>query len=300
MEERTLANNERSRTVTVLDAQINALYVEGYPRWESLPEKTNCSAKPTVNISTLLLTADEGFVQDADPAVIDKTTGQETFPRPPHALPRHRPRPRQIRRPPHLATSSPPNFSPLQQTSSSIGSKPKGGGLCFIAGDQFNPEHYRQTPLEVLLPVTPDEIDPRARLMPPADNSPFGILLTPAGKETNLFRFFDDPDESWKQVANLPDMYWFKPVQGLKPGAIVLAMNPKRTTGGTPAPLLVMRQYGAGPVLFSGLLRHLAAGAATPASLSSKATGCNSAASSTPTKPSANPSVSTSPPKPPR
>ena len=46
-------------------------------------------------------------------------------------------------------------------------------------------------------------------------------------------------------------MYWFKPVQGLKPGAIVLAMNPNRSQAGSPAPLLVMRRYGEGQVLFS-------------------------------------------------
>ena len=46
------------------------------------------------------------------------------------------------------------------------------GGLCFIAGASYNPETYRQTPLEVLLPVTPDEIDPRARIVPPSLQAP--------------------------------------------------------------------------------------------------------------------------------
>jgi hypothetical protein len=84
-----------------------------------------------------------------------------------------------------------------------------------------------------------------------SNNSAFTPVVTAAGKETNLFRFFDDPETSWKQLSDLPKMYWFKPVQGLKPGAIVLAVHPERTLAGNPAPLLVMRQYGAGPVLFS-------------------------------------------------
>ena len=237
------------RTVKVLDAQINVLYVEGYPRWEFRYLKNELIREPTVNVSTLLLTADEGFVQDADPPVHDKN-GVETFPGPLN----HFPDTAQDLAKYHvliIGDVEPTYFSPMQQNLILDWVKTKGGGVCFIAGNQFNPEWYRQTPLEVLLPVTPDEIDPRARVMPPSDNTPFTLQLTPAGKETNLFRFFDDPEESWKQVDNLAPMYWFKPVLGLKPGAIVLASNPNRSTAGTPAPLLVQRQYGAGPVLFS-------------------------------------------------
>lgn len=255
MEERTLANNEKSRTVTVLDAQINALYVEGYPRWEYRYLKNELIREPTVNVSTLLLTADEGYAQDSDPAVHDPTTGEEIFPGPLQHFPDT---PQDLNKYDVLIIGDvePTYFSPHQQSLIIDWVKTRGGGLCWVAGSNFNPETYRETPLEVLLPVLPDEIDPRARIMPPPDNMPFGITLTPAGKETNLFRFFDDPEESWKQVTNLPDLFWYKPVQGLKPGAIVLAANGKRAAGGGVAggaPLLVMRQYGAGPVVFAAI-----------------------------------------------
>jgi hypothetical protein len=254
-EERTLENNEVTRTVKVLDAQINVLYVEGYPRWEYRYLTNELIREPTVNVSTLLLTADEGFKQDSDPPVYDKD-GKEKFPG-------------AINHFPDTAADlalydvlligdvEPTYFSPLQQSLIVDWVKTKGGGVCFIAGNRSNPELYRGTPLEALLPVTPDEVDPRARIMPASDNTPYEPMLTAAGKETNLFRFFDEPEESWKQVANLPAMYWYKPVQGLKPGSIVLAMNPKRVVSGIGggagggAPLLVTRQFGAGPVLFS-------------------------------------------------
>ena len=51
-EERTLDNNEKSRTVLVLDAQINVLYVDGYPRWEYRYLKNELIREPTVNVST--------------------------------------------------------------------------------------------------------------------------------------------------------------------------------------------------------------------------------------------------------
>jgi len=189
-------------------------------------------------------------VQDADPAAFDKTTNEETFPGPLNHFPDT---PEDLNKYDVLLIGDvdPTYFSPAQQKLILDWVRTKRGGLGFIAGKEYNPESYRETPLEVLLPIVPDEIDPRARVMAPSDNTPFKPLLTPAGRDTNLFRFFDDPDESWKQVENLEDMYWFKPVQGLKPGAIVLAMNPNRSQAGSPAPLLVMRRYGEGQVLFS-------------------------------------------------
>ncbi len=249
-EERTLDNNEKARTVNVLDAQINVLYVEGYPRWEFRYLKNELIREPTVNVSTLLLSGDEGWQQDADPAVHDKTTGEELFPGPLSHFPDTA---QDLAKYDVLFIGDvdPTFFSPTQQKLIIDWVKTKGGGLCWIAGNLYNPEAYRETALEVLLPIIPDELDPRARILPPSDNTPFLLNLTGAGKETNLFRFFDDPEESWKQVGNLPEMYWYKPVQGLKPGAIVLADNPKRSVNGSPAPLLVQRQFGAGPVLFS-------------------------------------------------
>ena len=48
-----------------------------------------------------------------------------------------------------------------------------------------------ETPLDVLLPIAPDEMDPRARVMMASNNAAFNPVVTPAGKETNLFRFFE-------------------------------------------------------------------------------------------------------------
>jgi hypothetical protein len=250
LEERTMDNNEKARTVMVLDAQINVLYVEGYPRWEYRYLKNELIREPTVNVSTLLLSGDDGWVQDADPAVNDKVTGEEIFP---GALNRFPDNAQDLGKYDVLLIGDvePTYFSPTQQKLIVDWVKTKGGGIGWVAGNLYNPESYRESALEVLLPVIADEMDPRARILPPSDNTGYGLGLTAAGKETNIFRFFDDPEDSWKQVSNLPDMYWYKPVQGLKPGAIVLANNPKRSVNGTPAPLLVQRQFGAGPVLFS-------------------------------------------------
>lgn len=248
-EELTLNNNSGTGNVTVLDAQINVLYVEGFPRWEFRYLKNELMREPTVNVSTLLVSADVGFTQDADPPVRDKQTGEEIFP---GALRQFPESAQDLNKYDVLLLGDveATYFSPTQQRLIVDWVRTRGGGLAWLSGANFNPEHYRETAMEILLPIIPDEIDPRARLMAPSDNTPYTLALTPAGRDTNLFRFFADPELSWKQLGDLPEMYWYKPVQGLKPGAIVLATHPKRSQGGNPAPLLVMRQFGAGPVLF--------------------------------------------------
>ncbi len=273
-EERTLRDNERGGTVTVLDTQINVLYVEGYPRWEYRYLKSELIREPTVNLSTLLATADEAFTQDADPPAFDKTTSEEIFP---GALAHFPDNAKDLAKYDVLLIGDvePMYFSPTQQKLIVEWVKTGGGGVGFISGPSYNPETYRESALEVLLPVTPDEIDPRARILQSTDTLAYKVLPSTAGGGTNLYRFFDEPDENLVEMIKMPDMFWFKRVRGLKPGAIVLAMRYR--TDADPlrqimtqlasisvvkellsksdpkdlVPMLVMRQYGAGPVIFS-------------------------------------------------
>jgi uncharacterized membrane protein len=248
-EELTKSNNDASAITHVLDAQINALYVDGYPRWEFRYLKNELIREKTVNVSSLLLSADDDFSQDADPAI--EKDGRLIFPGP-------------ITRFPETAEElskydilyigdvDPTYFSPTQQKLI-IDFVGNGGGICWIAGTMYNPEAYRDTPLSVLLPIIPDELDPRARVMAPADNYAFNLVLTAAGRDSNLFRFFDDPELNVKQMAELPEMYWYKPVLGAAPAAEVLAVHPTRTQGGNPMPLIVTGHYKRGRTVFSGV-----------------------------------------------
>lgn len=250
-EELSLKDNEITGYTNVLDAQINVLYVEGYPRWEFRYLKNELIREKTINLSTLLLSADEDFAQDADPRVVDKD-GRETFPGP---LVRFPESPEELNKYDVLLIGDvePTYFSPSQQHLIVDFVRKTGGGIGFIAGNGWNPEAYKGTPMDVLLPIVPDELDPRARVMAPAENAPFNMVLTAAGRDSNLFRFFTSTDENIKQMADMPEMYWFKPVQGLKGSAEVLAVHPSRSQGGSPAPLIVTGRFGDGRTLFSAV-----------------------------------------------
>ncbi len=56
-----------------------------------------------------------------------------------------------------------------------------------------------------------------------------------------------------KQMAELPEMFWYKPVLGVAPAAEVLAVHPTRTQGGSPIPLLVTSHYKRGRTVFSAV-----------------------------------------------
>ena len=248
-EELTKSNNDASAITHVLDAQINVLYVDSFPRWEFRYLKNELIREKTVNVSSLLLSADDDFSQDADPAI--EKDGRLIFP---GAITRFPETAEELSKYDilYIGDVDPTYFSPTQQKliNDFVGN---GGGICWIAGNMYNPEAYRDTPLSVLLPILPDELDPRARVMAPADNYAFNLVLTAAGRDSNLFRFFDDPELNVKQMADLPEMYWYKPVLGVAPAAEVLAVHPTRTQGGTPLPLIVTGHYKRGRTVFSGV-----------------------------------------------
>src|SRR3954454_2734830 len=64
--ELNLEDNVRPATVAVLDAKINVLYADGYPRWEYRYIKNEMIRDKTINISCLLTSADERFAQEGD------------------------------------------------------------------------------------------------------------------------------------------------------------------------------------------------------------------------------------------
>jgi hypothetical protein len=91
-------DNTRTASVSILDAKISVLYVDGYPRWEYRYVKNEMIRDKSVQISCLLTSADPSFAQEGDPA-------SEKFPGPirrfPESIPaagQHQPRPGRVRR----------------------------------------------------------------------------------------------------------------------------------------------------------------------------------------------------------
>ncbi len=120
-----------------------------------------------------------------------------------------------------------------------------GGALVLIAGPNFMPKHYVNTPLARLLPFGPDTIrQPNAKKLL---SETFIADLTELGRGHSAMQLADSPAESQARWRKLPPLVWVVDVSDLKPAARVLAENSARTDlDGKHPPLIVMQNVGGG------------------------------------------------------
>ena len=124
-----------------------------------------------------------------------------------------------------------------------------GGGLVVVAGPRFGPGQLAETPLADMLPVVV-EADTKRR-----DDQEFRLMLTPAAVQYDFMRLgLSDIDnlKAWNNLAKLP---WYQPVRRVDVRSTrVLAEHPSDTCadGVTRQPLIAIRQYGRGEVVYVG------------------------------------------------
>lgn len=234
-DERTPENNADYADITVLSDKLRVLYVEGYPRYEYRYLKNALVREESMDVSVLLLEADEAFVQEG-------TTPIRRFPETPEELRRYDV---------ILMGDVDPRAGWL--TSAQITMlldyvANGGGGFGVIAGERSAPYRYRGTELEKLLPV---RIDPDflGRYEGNLTNG-FRPVLTPEGRRSRIFRFTGDPGRSESMFESLPELYWIARTLGPRPGATVLAEHPGMTVDSEPMPLVATGRYGAGKLFF--------------------------------------------------
>lgn len=234
-DETETANNVELVDVTVADEKLRVLYVDGYPRYEYRFLKTALLRERTVQVSVLLLEADEGFIQEGTDPI-------RRFPETPEELSRYDlvlfgdvdPRGNWL------------SVAQMKMILDFVGNE--GGGFGLIAGERHAPQRFLGTPLERLIPV---RIDPEsAGRADAALTVGFHPRLTLEGQSSRLFRFSADRQESEAIFEGFPDLYWFYRTLGPKPGATVLLEHPTQQSAQGPMPLVVTGRYGAGKLFF--------------------------------------------------
>lgn len=121
-----------------------------------------------------------------------------------------------------------------------------GGGLVVITGPRFGPKELIGTPLEDMLPV---RIDPQATVR---DDHEFKPRLTPLAAQYPFMNLGQSEQETAMAWDNLGKLQWYQPVAAPHESAVVLAEHPsdKCADGKTPQPLISIRRYGKGDVVF--------------------------------------------------
>ncbi len=235
-------NNRQQRSVTVSDEKIRVLLVQSYPSfefrylWNMLTR-----AEASIHVHAVLQQADPELLrQDAD------TEGDEPVLRP---FPlRHE----------ELFSYDVIIFgdvnpalisqSMLEGIAEFVDRPGHGGALVFIAGPQFMPAAYRDTPLARLFPS-----DPGSVRLPGADEAiteGFRVRPTELGAVSPPMQLGLDPAENARIWRDLPPLYWFAELGELKPGARVLAVHPHETDSqGQPLPIICLQYVGSGKVL---------------------------------------------------
>jgi len=123
-----------------------------------------------------------------------------------------------------------------------------GGGLVVIGGPRFGPGELYGTPLADMLPVV---LDPDARLR---DERPFRAQLTAHAARYPFMQLGDNDVENTKAWNNLRLLPWYQSVARLHDQSYALAEHPTDTCqdGKTRQPLIAIRQFGAGEVVYLG------------------------------------------------
>jgi hypothetical protein len=122
-----------------------------------------------------------------------------------------------------------------------------GGGLVVMAGPRFGPGQLAGTPLADMLPVV---VDADAKMR---DDKEFRLTLTPVAGQYDFMRLGQSEPENLKGWNNLAKLPWYQPVRRVEVrGTQVLAEHPldKCVDGKTPQPLIAIRQYGRGEVVY--------------------------------------------------
>lgn len=124
-----------------------------------------------------------------------------------------------------------------------------GGGLVVVAGPRFGPGQLALTPLGDMLPV---KVDPTLHLRD--RKQPFVLRRTAEAAQYDFMQLDTpgpDNDRAW---ANLTGLTWYQPVERLHAVATALAEHPtdKCVDGKTLQPLIAIRPYGRGEVVYLG------------------------------------------------
>jgi len=221
-------NNALTFSLRVVDEKIKVLYIEGAPRWEYRYLKTALVRDPTMKVQCILQSADEGFPQESSPGVPPLTefpvTKRELFDNY-HVIMIGDVDPAHSR---HGLTRE------QMEWISEFVLKMRGG-LLFIAGENYDPDSYRDTPLSELLPVEAEQLRPgEVWRWSETRTQRYHLRLTPDGKESLVMRL--EPDvaqniELWenndrREENSLAGLFWYYPARKAKPNAVVLAVHP--------------------------------------------------------------------------
>ncbi|WP_435016662.1 VWA domain-containing protein [Tundrisphaera sp. TA3] len=226
-------NNRLEKLVNVREEKLKVLYVDSEPRYEFRYLKTFLDREKTISLNVVLQASDPQF-SNQDRAALP------TFPASKDDL---------FEYDVVIIGDADPGFLSATEMNHLVEFvTEKGGGVLFVAGENFNPLGYRGTPLEMLLPV--DLAEARNPTAVAGSIAGFRPSLTVEGRANPIFRFGDDEVQNARIWAGLPQLFWYFEAPRKKPAALVLAEHPTQAGSDGPLPLIAYQFVGSGKSMF--------------------------------------------------
>jgi hypothetical protein len=228
-----IVNNRIERVIMVRKEKLKVLYVDSEPRYEFRYLKNYLERDETIELHVVLLSSDPEYSEEDRSAM-------PTFPANKDDLFAH-----------DVVIFGDADTSFLSQSQMQNLVEfvtEKGGGVLFIAGELFNPLSYRNTPLELLLPI--ELSDARNPTAVGTSVSSFRPELTLEGRASPIFRFGDDDAASMQIWKKLPELFWYFEAPRKKPAALVLAEHQTVAGADGRLPLILYQFVGAGKAMF--------------------------------------------------
>ncbi len=235
-------NNRLTRNIRVQNATIRVLMVQSAPSYEyrylksllSRATKRGAVDERAIELTTVLQEADLEFVaQDESSLNVFPVQQEELFSYDVIIF----------------GDANPAFFSQSVLDNLQQFVVQRGGGVIFIAGPNFLPKHYADSPLNNLLPFDP------ATAIVPSDpytvNEPFRVRPTTLGIDSPTLQLGTSQDESLSLWSHLPELRWLLEVPDVNTTAMVLAEHPARQSiSGQPLPVVLLQFVGSGKVIF--------------------------------------------------
>lgn len=222
-DEADLSNNRQTFEVTVRAKPLTVLYVDGVLRWEGKFSRQALADDPDINVVSAIRTTrpgadagSQGLLLPEQLASVDVVVVGDV-----EAT--------------YFATSE---LIALRNWVTE-----RGGGLLVTGGyHSFGPAGFGRTELRRVLPV---EFSAAAN---PQVEQPFSLKITDAGREHPIFHLTGDRVRDTAFYQSLPELAGCSRVAAVKPGAQVLATNPRITGGGDAQglPIMVAQEVGSG------------------------------------------------------
>lgn len=236
-------NNSKQKHLRVVDDKIKVLMVEQSPRWEFKYLMQQMLRDRRVDLKVFLVDGDVGITKG------DKTPYLAEFPKSKADL-------NDKFDVLILGDVDPKVFKGDQLKNIAEFVSISGGGFIMIAGRQFAPNGYVNTPIDKMLPV---ELEPGRAFLPAGAKAdvfekPIRMELTPKGARNGMLRLSDKETESQRKWKELPPIFWTARVARAKPAAesLLVDADPAKAIRGEKMPIVALQQYGLGQVIYVG------------------------------------------------